>query len=53
MNKNGKEYGFWEAYWSDGKPCFKGNYLNGKEHGFWEYYNYNGNLRYKGIFYIN
>ena len=43
--KDGERDGYWEDYWSNGKPCFKGNYLNGKEHGLWRYYRlYGGGL---------
>ncbi len=46
--KDGERDGLWEDYWSNGKPCFKGNYLNGKEHGHWEFYRLYGNLWSKG-----
>lgn len=40
-NKNDERDGYWEDYWSNGNPCFKGNYKDGKEHGLWRYYRIN------------
>jgi antitoxin component YwqK of YwqJK toxin-antitoxin module len=47
-NEKGQKHGYWELYWSNGNPCFKGNYDNGQPDGYWEVYHQNGNLNYKG-----
>ena len=51
-NKEGKQDGYWESYYSTGNFASKGNYINGKRDGYWEFYNIDGNLYYKGN-YIN
>ena len=45
-NDKGERHGYWEVHDSNGKLCYKENYVNGKEHGLCEYYS-NGNLWYK------
>ena len=50
-NDKGERHGYWEVHNSNGKLCYKENYVNGKEHGLCEYYS-NGKLCYKAN-YIN
>jgi antitoxin component YwqK of YwqJK toxin-antitoxin module len=52
FNKQSQPHGYWESYHSNGKLCYKGNYINGKEDGYWEWYHPNGQLWFKGN-YIN
>ena len=34
-NGKGQRHGYWEIYWSNGKPHYKGMYINGIDLGFW------------------
>jgi len=52
LNRKGRKQGYWEDYFSNGNPYFKGSYKNGRYDGYWEYYYGNGNLYYKGS-YVN
>ena len=47
INEKGQRHGYWETYYSNGKPHYKGNFINGKLHGLWERYYLNGQLIYK------
>jgi len=40
----GNPHGYWEQYYPDGNPCYKGKYINGIENGYWIYFNFLGNL---------
>jgi antitoxin component YwqK of YwqJK toxin-antitoxin module len=46
-NEQGQKHGPWKGYWSNGKLCYKANYLNDVLHGPWEGYGANGKLRFK------
>ena len=43
-NKEGKQEGYWEYYYDNGKLESKGKYINGKKEGYWEWYHSNGEL---------
>ena len=43
-NEEGEKHGYWEVHNSNGKLCYKENYVNGKEHGLSEWYDLNGKL---------
>ena len=50
INEKGQRHGYWETYYSNGKPHYKGNFINGKLHryGLWELSN---NLQLTRIYY--
>ncbi len=52
INKDGKQHGYWETYYPNGKLYSKRNYVNGKQHGYWETYYPNGKLWSKQYIYI-
>ena len=35
---NGKQNGYWKAYYSNGKSMEEGNYINGEKNGYWKTY---------------
>jgi antitoxin component YwqK of YwqJK toxin-antitoxin module len=49
-NKKGERHGYWERYYTNGKPLFKGHYHNNERIGYWEFYDFNGILE-EQIFY--
>ena len=43
-NIEGKQEGYWEYYYDNGKLMSKGNCINHFKEGYWEYYISNGEL---------
>jgi hypothetical protein len=43
-NDKHQRIGYWEKYFSNGNPWYKGHYINGKEDGYWEWYNIDSKL---------
>ena len=46
-NDKGERHGPWEVHYSNGKLCYKANYINGKSYGLYEWYYSNGELNIK------
>ena len=51
-NKEGKEHGYHEGYFSNGNLWYKGNYINGQEDGYWEWHWFGGGELMSKIYYI-
>ena len=50
VNDKGERHGYWEQYYSNGNPWYKGNYNNGVQADCWEWYYFNGNLLIKEFY---
>ena len=37
-NDKWQKHGYWEKYWLNGFPQYKGNYIKDKQSGYWEWY---------------
>lgn len=40
-NDKGQAHGYWESYWDNGNPWYKGSYHNNKQIGYWRDYSNN------------
>lgn len=49
-DENVYPHGLWEAYYNNGKLCYKGCYIHGEEYGYWEEYFANDLSPIKGNF---
>lgn len=46
-NENGQRHGYWEMYFNNGRPYYKGFYHNDEPVGYWEFYQkHNDNVIY-------
>jgi len=50
-DSEGREYGLWQSYWSNGKLWINGKYVQGEQKGLHLWYNEDGSL-YRKKYYI-
>ena len=44
IDEHGNLIGYWDAFYPDGQPNWRGNYVKGKRTGYWEGYDEGGEV---------